>query len=106
MIGLGRLVVLDLGPVKLVLTELAAFSVKPAFYTDLGLPILQADVVVVKNFFPFRLFYLPYARKTIYVKTKGITDFDAAYALPFTDAMHPRDAVEDWRPADRRRRRA
>ncbi len=106
MLGLGRLVVLDVGPVKLVLTELAAFSVKPAFYADLGLPILQADVVVVKNFFPFRLFYLPYARKTIYVKTKGITDFDAAYVLPFTDAMHPRDVVEDWRPADRRRRRA
>jgi microcystin degradation protein MlrC len=104
MIGLGRIAVLDLGAVKLVLTELAAFSVKPAFYQDVGLPITKADVVVVKNFFPFRLFYLPYARKTIYVKTKGITDFDAAYALPFADAMHPRDRVDDWRPADRRRR--
>jgi len=104
MMGLGRIVVLDLGPVKLVLTELAAFSVKPEFYSDLGLPILDADIVVVKNFFPFRLFYLPYARRTIYVKTHGITDFDAAYALPFNDPMHPRDTVEDWRPADRRRR--
>ena len=104
MLALGRMVVLDLGPVKLVLTELAAFSVKPAFYADLGLPILDADVVVVKNFFPFRIFYLPYARRTIYVKTKGITDFDASYALTFTDPMHPRDEVLDWRPADRRRR--
>jgi microcystin degradation protein MlrC len=104
MLGLGRMIVLDLGAVKLVLTELAAFSVKPAFYQDLGLPIGKADVVVVKNFFPFRLFYLPYARKTIYVKTKGLTDFDAAYALSFTDPMHPRDRVDDWRPADRRRR--
>lgn len=104
MMGLGRLAVLDLGPVKLVLTELAAFSVKPAFYQDVGLPIMDADVVVVKNYFPFRLFYLPYARKTIYVKTKGLTDFDAAYVLKFTDPMHPRDRVDDWRPADRRRR--
>lgn len=104
MMGLGRLIVLDLGAVKLVLTELAAFSVKPAFYQDVGLPITKADVVVVKNFFPFRIFYLPYARKTIYVKTKGITDFDAAYALDFADPMHPRDRVDDWRPADRRRR--
>ena len=38
------------------------------------------------------------------LKTKGLTDFDAAYALPFVDAMHPRDHVADWRPADRRRR--
>lgn len=102
--GFGRMVVLDLGPVKLVLTELAAFSVKPAFYADVGLPILAADIVVVKNFFPFRLFYLPYARKTIYVKTKGITDVDASFDLPFIDPMYPRDPVADWRETDARRR--
>lgn len=104
MFGFGRMVVLDLGPVKLVVTELPSFAVKPEFYSDLGLRILDADVVVVKNFFPFRIYYLPYARRTIYVKTKGITDFDASYVLKFTDAMHPRDEVFDWRPADRRRR--
>ena len=100
----GRAVVLDLGGTQLVLTELPPLPLKPSFYSDVGLSPWRADLVVVKNFFPFRIFYLPYARKTIYVKTKGLTDFDAAYALSFADPMHPRDRVDDWRPADRRRR--
>jgi microcystin degradation protein MlrC len=102
--GFGRMVVLDLGAVKLVLTEQSALALRPAFYEDVGLKMGDADIVVVKNFFPFRLFFLPYARRTIYVRTGGITDPDAAYELTFTDAMHPRDVVADWRPADRRRR--
>jgi hypothetical protein len=61
-------------------------------------------VVVVKNFFPFLLFFLPYNRKTIFVRTRGVTDFDAAYRLPFDGPMHPRDPIDDWRPRDRARR--
>jgi microcystin degradation protein MlrC len=104
MAGYQRMAVVDAGPVTLVLTEGPAFVIKPSFYGDLGLSVWGADVVVVKNFFPFRLFFAPMARKTIYVRTEGVTDFDAAYALSFRDAMHPRDPVDDWRPADRRRR--
>jgi microcystin degradation protein MlrC len=104
MAGMGRMIVLDLGAVKLVLTELAAFAVKPAFYADVGLPILAADVVVVKNFFPFRLFFLPYARKTIYVRTSGVTDLDAAFVLDFDGPVSPRDRVSEWRTTDGRRR--
>ncbi len=100
----GRMVALDLGHVTLVLTEGMAAAVKPAFFTELGLSVFKADVVVVKTLFPFRIFFLPYARMSLYVKTDGITDFDAAYELEFADPMHPRDTVYDWRPADRRRR--
>ena len=102
--GFERVVVLDLGHLSLVLTEGPALVLKPSFYTQAGLSPWRSDVVVVKNFFPFRLFFLPLARKTIYVKTRGLTDFDAAFGLRFTDAMHPRDRVTDWRPADERRR--
>ena len=59
---------------------------------------------MVKNFFPFLMFFLPYNRKTIFVRTHGATDFDAAFALPFDGPMHPRDAVDDWRPRDQLRR--
>ena len=100
----GRMVALDLGHVQLVLTEGMAAAVKPVFFTELGLSVFKADVVVVKTLFPFRIFFLPYARMSLYVKTDGITDFDAAYELEFADPMHPRDRVYDWRPADRRRR--
>ncbi len=101
---LGRTVVLDTGDIALVLTEGPPLAMKPAFYSDLGLSCWAADVVVVKSFFPFRLYFLAHNRQTLYVRTRGVTDLDAANALSFNDAVHPKDRVEDWRPADRRRR--
>lgn len=102
--GFERMIALNLGHVRLVLVEGPALAMKPDFYEDLGLSVWKADIVVVKSFFPFRLFFLPMARRTIYVRTKGITDIDAAFGLQFNDAMHPKDEVHDWRPADARRR--
>jgi microcystin degradation protein MlrC len=108
--GFGLRVRLDLDPspvgarLSVVLVEGPALVLKPGFYRDLGLRIRDADVVVVKNFFPFRIFFLPYARKTIYVTTGGVTDPEAAFVLPLTPPVYPRDEVSDWRPTDRRRR--
>lgn len=102
--GFLRVVVLAVDHLRLVITEGPAMVMKPSFYTDVGLDIWKADVVVVKNFFPFLLFFLPYNRKTIFVRTRGVTDFDAAYRLPFDGPMHPRDPIDDWRPRDRARR--
>ncbi len=102
--GLGRTIALDLGHVKLVVTSGPAMAMKPAFYSDLGLDPWRADMVVVKSMFPFRLYFLGHNRKTIYARTKGVTDFDTMHQVAFNDAVHPRDLVEHWRPADRRRR--
>lgn len=113
--GYGRRLVLDLDPpshvargragkVRLVVTEGPPLNLSPSFYESIGLRIRDADVVVVKSFFPFRLFFLPYARKTIYVRTRGLTDLDAAFGLDFDGPLHPRDRVEGWRETDRRRR--
>lgn len=104
--GLGRTLILRSGKLVVVVTEGPAMAVKPSFYSDLGLSVWRADVVVVKNFFPFLLYFLPYARQHLFVKSSGITDFDAAYALPFAGPMHPRDPIGDWHEADRRRRSA
>ncbi len=90
--------------VHVVVTEGPTFNLKPSFWSDLGLRPHRADVIAVKNFFPFRIFYAPYARKTIYVRTGGTTDLDAAYTIPFDGPIHPRDRVDDWRAIDRRRR--
>jgi microcystin degradation protein MlrC len=92
------------GRIELVVTEGPCFNLKPSFWSDLGLRTGRADIVVVKNFFPFLLFYAPYARKVLYVRTGGTTDLDAAYAIPFDGPIHPRDHIEDWRSVDRRRR--
>lgn len=102
--GIGRIVVLKAGGVHLVVVEGPPLAVKPEFFRNAGLRPWSADIIVVKNFFPFRMFFLPMARLTLYVKSGGVTDFDAAHGLTFAGPVHPRDAVEDWHPADQRRR--
>jgi len=102
--GFRRSVVLAIGDVRLVITEGPAMVMRPSFYRDVGLSPWKADVIVVKNFFPFLLFFLPYNRKTIFVRTRGTTDFEAAFDLVFDGPVHPRDAVDDWRPRDALRR--
>jgi len=58
----------------------------------------------VKNFFPFLLFFAPYARLVRFVRTRGVTDFDVANELAFAGPVHPKDHVDDWHAADARRR--
>jgi microcystin degradation protein MlrC len=102
--GFGRAVVVRQGRVHVVITEASPGVMKPAFYQEMGLSVLGADIVVVKNFFPWRLFCALYNRKTINIQTRGITDLDAAKVLEFSDPLHPMHEVEDWRQADHRRR--
>jgi len=102
--GFGRTVVLAVDHVRIVITAGPSMVMRPSFYREVGLDPWHADIVMVKNFFPFLMFFLPYNRKTIFVRTRGTTDFDAAFTLPFDGPMHPRDPVDDWRDRDRLRR--
>jgi microcystin degradation protein MlrC len=102
--GFGKTLVLVVGHLRIVVTEGPPMVMHPAFYTDVGLSIWSADIVVVKNFFPFLMFFLPYSRKTVFVRTRGRSDLDAAFDLVFDGPMHPRDPIDDWRERDRLRR--
>jgi microcystin degradation protein MlrC len=102
--GFLKTVVLAVDHLRIVITEGPSMVMRPSFYTDVGLSLWKADVVMVKNFFPFLMFFLPYSRKNIFVRTHGTTDFDAAFQLRFDGPMHPRDVVDEWRPRDRARR--
>jgi microcystin degradation protein MlrC len=102
--GFLKVVVLAVEHIRLVITEGPAMVMRPAFYKDVGLDIWKADVVVVKNFFPFLLFFLPYNRKTVFVRTQGTTDFDASFTLTFDGPVHPRDHITEWRTRDNMRR--
>ena len=102
--GLGRLIILDVGTIRLLVVEGPALAVQPRFFKMAGLDVLKADIVVVKNFFPFLIYFLPYSRMNIFVRTQGVTDFDAAFGLSFAGQVYPRDEVSSWRPADARRR--
>ena len=92
------------GRVALVVTDGPALAVKPLFFTSIGLSMSDADVVVVKNFFPFHIFYARWERSFVYVRTGGVTDLDAALGLTFAGPVHPKDRVDDWISEDRRRR--
>ncbi|RME29434.1 MAG: M81 family peptidase [Deltaproteobacteria bacterium] len=100
----GRCLLLDLDHVQLVVTEGPPLAMKPSFYRDMGLRPWFADICVVKSLFPFRLYFLWHNRLTIYARTRGQTDFDVAWRMQFDGPVHPKDPVDDWRPADRRRR--
>lgn len=102
--GLGRHVVLSVNNARIVVVEGPALAVKPGYYKDAGLDPWKADIVMVKNFFPFLLFFAPLMRDVIFVRTSGVTDFDASFVIEFAGPMHPRDQVLDWRPTDQRRR--
>jgi microcystin degradation protein MlrC len=102
--GFLRSVVLDVGELSVVIVEGPAMVMRPSFYRDVGLDPWRADVVVVKNFFPFLMFFAAYNRKTLFVRTHGATDFDAAFALRFDGPVHPRDAISEWRSRDALRR--
>ncbi len=103
--GYGRTALLAIDDVRLVVVEGPCVVMKPEFFEAVGLDCWKADIVVVKNFFPFRLFFLPLARKTIYVRTSGITDLDIALdELELDGPVHPRGRVDEWRTADARRR--
>lgn len=102
----GKVVALDLGAVKLVLTEGQAMPIKPDFYGDLGLNVKAADIVVTKSFFHFKLFYIAHSRKTLYVKTHGITDFERLLELELPYPAYPKDDIVDWRAVDAHKRKA
>ncbi len=102
--GFGKTVVLAVEHLRIVITEGPAMVMRPSFYSDIGLSVWGADICVVKNFFPFLMFFFAHSRKTIFVRTQGTTDFDAAFDLTFDGPMHPRDAIDDWRARDRLRR--
>lgn len=102
--GVGRVVVLDLGHVQLAVTEGPPLVMKPSFYRRLGLEPFKADICVVKSFFPFRIYFALENRKTIYARTRGVTDFEVIEDLALTDRVFPMSRLLDWREVDRNRR--
>jgi microcystin degradation protein MlrC len=101
----GKVILLDLNHVKLIVTEGAAFPLKPAFYEDLGLNIFKADIVIVKNFFHFKIYYFLKSRKSLYVKTSGITDFDIIKNIKTKYPCYPISNIENWKEIDKKIRR-
>jgi microcystin degradation protein MlrC len=95
----GKTAVLVQDKLYLILTSLPCPVYKPLFFTQLGLSLWKADVIVVKNLFPFRLNFWKYNRLTLYVQTAGITNVNV-FQLNYQHIprpIYPLDPVESWR---------
>ncbi|MEM8896232.1 MAG: MlrC C-terminal domain-containing protein, partial [Bacteroidota bacterium] len=95
----GKTLVFRHNKLSLVITELPCPAFWPSFFTKLGLSLWRADIVVVKNLFPFRLFYALYNRKTLNVATAGTTNLDV-HQLAYSKIprpIYPLDAIKDWK---------
>ena len=102
----GRRVLLRVGSTHIVITDGPPLAWRPSFYQTLGLAVRRADIVVVKSFFPWRIYFAAWNRRSIYAKTWGATDFDRLLDLDLSHPTWPKDPVDDWRVADRARRAA
>lgn len=95
----GKVAVVKCDGVHLILMELPNSLRYPKFFKDLGLSLWRADIVVAKNLFPFRIWFLPYNRKTIDLTTPGATNvnvFELNYEN-ITRPIYPFDNLDDWR---------
>jgi microcystin degradation protein MlrC len=96
----GKTVVLRHGGIHLIVSELAPAAATPRFFTDLELGLWKADIVVVKNLFPFRYNFIVVNRGTLDVETPG-TSSVKVLGLGYTKVprpIYPLDPVESWRP--------
>ena len=96
----GTTVILQHQGIHLIVTEFPGPGMSPWEFTDLGLSLWNADIVVVKNLFPFRFKFLLYNRKTVDVVSAGTTDINV-HALKYDSIPRPiyplDEDVDEWR---------
>lgn len=95
----GKTLIIKNNGIHLVLSELPMASWYTSDWKELGLSLWKADIVVVKNLFPFRYRYILYNRKTVNVVTPGMSNTDP-FALEFRHIprpIYPLDKIDSWR---------
>lgn len=69
----GRAIRLDAGDLHVVVTSEPPLPIHPSFWSAVGLSARRADVIVQKNFFHYRMFYLSTSFHHVPVVTDGAT---------------------------------
>jgi len=97
----GRRVRLDVGSFHVVVSERPPLPIHPRFWGDLGLSHRAADLIVQKNFFHYRMFYLTSSFRHLPVVSQGgATSLDRVRARATRVPTHPGARLDDWRPYD------
>ena len=90
---------LDVGELHVVACEQAPLPIHPSFWAAVGLRARDADVIVQKNFFHYRMFYLTTSFAHLPVVSDGATNLGRVRALSKQQGAHPGVRLDDWRAA-------
>lgn len=105
----GRTVRLDIGETSVAVCERPPLPVHPKFWRALGLRARDADLIVQKNFFHYRMFYATISFEHLPVVsrgavTRGATSLDRVrrreHRVPVYPSATPSANPSDWRPSD------
>lgn len=96
----GNTLRLDAGKVHVVVCDRAPLPIHPSFWEVVGLSARDADVIVQKNFFHYRMFYAAISFKHVPVVSAGATSFDAVRNATYVVPMVPATRLADWRASD------
>jgi microcystin degradation protein MlrC len=96
----GRMVRLDVGSFHVVVAERAPLPIHPRFWRAVGLAPRAADLIVQKNFFHYRMFYLTTSFRHLPVVSQGATSLARVRARVTRVPTHPAAELVDWRPSD------
>ncbi len=93
----GRIVRLQCGSLHVAVSERPPLPIHPKFWRELGFEPRRADVIVQKNFFHYRMFYLTISPSHLPVKSAGATSFDHVKNRRYRLPMHPGTKLSSWR---------
>lgn len=96
----GRTMLLGIGSFQVAISERPPLPIHPSFWQDLGTSPRDADAIVQKNFFHYRMFYLTTSFQHIPVVSAGATSFKRILAGQYRVPVHPVAKIEDWRASD------
>lgn len=96
----GRTVRVELGPVSIALTERPPLPIHPKFWSRLGVAARDADVIVQKNFFHYRMFYVTTSFRHLPVVSDGATSLTRVRTREYLVPTYPGAQISDWRTYD------
>jgi microcystin degradation protein MlrC len=96
----GRTLRLDVGSFHVVVCDGSPLPIHPSFWTAVGLRARDADLIVQKNFFHYRMFYATTSFRHLPVISDGATNLRRVKTRTYEVPMHPGTPLQDWRPLD------
>jgi len=96
----GRVVRLRIGETHLALSERPPLPIHPKFWTALGVNVREADLMVQKNFFHYRMFYVAHSFAHVPVKSDGATSLERVKHRDYRVPVFPSADPDGWRASD------